>query len=174
VRFDDRDRRRLLVASALTVAALPAVWLANQGDEGSPRPNVAAVGAAVDDASRPTTHTSVDPMGTVGPQFLDGTAAPADRPQAVAPVVGGADGHVVATATAIFRRNVTDDHRCLFNGVPVGSRVTVVNVDNARSIQCTTVLRPMDQPQDELVMSAAAFAEIADPSAAPIDVEIRQ
>jgi hypothetical protein len=56
----------------------------------------------------------------------------------------------------------------------VGSRVTVVNVDNNRSIQCTTALRPMDQPQDELVMSAAAFAEIADPSAAPIDVEIRE
>jgi hypothetical protein len=145
----------------------------NQRDAASPRPNVAAVGAAVDDAAHPVTPASVDPMGTVGPQFLDGTAAPADRPDAVAPVVGATDGRVVATATAIFRRKVTVG-TCLFNGVPVGSRVTVVNVDNGRSIQCTTALRPMDQPQDELVMSAAAFAEIADPSAAPIDVEIRE
>jgi hypothetical protein len=145
----------------------------NQRDSASPRPNVAAVGAAVDDASHPTTHTSVDPMGTVGPQFLDGTAAPADRPDAVAPVVGTSDDRVVATATAIFRRKVPGG-TCLFNGVPVGSHVRVVNVDNDRWIRCTTVLRPMDQPQDELVMSAAAFAEIADPSAAPIDVEIRE
>jgi hypothetical protein len=145
----------------------------NQRDTASPRPNVAAVGAAVDDAAHPVTHTSIDPMGTVGPQFLDGTAAPADRPDAVTPVVGASDGRVVATGTAIFRRKLTGG-TCLFNGVPVGSRVTVVNVDNNRSIQCTTALRPMDQPQDELVMSAAAFAEIADPSSAPIDVEIRE
>ena len=39
---------------------------------------------------------------------------------------------------------------------------------------CTTALRPMDQPQTELVMSADAFASIADPSEAPIVVEIRQ
>jgi hypothetical protein len=149
------------------------VWLVNQSDDASPRPNVAAVGAAVDGASSPVTHTSIDPMGTVGPQFLDGTAAPADRPEAIAPVIGAADGRVVATGTAIFRRNVHDG-TCLFNGVPVGSRVRVVNVDNARSIRCTTALRPMDEPQRELVMSAASFAEIADPSAAPIDVEIRQ
>ncbi len=146
----------------------------NQRDDASPRPNVAAVGAAVDAASDSITHTSIDAMGTVGPQFLDGTAAPADRPDTVAPVVGLADGRVIATATAIFRRKVTDRHTCLFNGVPVGSHVTVVNVDNDRSITCTTALRPMDQPQRELVMSAAAFAEIADPSAAPIDVEIRE
>jgi hypothetical protein len=145
----------------------------NQRDNASPRPNVAAVGAAVDAATRPATHTSIDPMGTVGPQFLDGTAAPADRPDAIVPVVGAADGRVVATGTAIFRRKVSDG-TCLFNGVAVGSRITVVNVDNDRSIQCTTALRPMDEPQRELVMSAAAFAEIADPSAAPIDVEIRQ
>jgi hypothetical protein len=149
------------------------VWLVNQRDPASPRPNVAAVGAAVDDAALQVAHTPIDPMGTVGPQYLDGTAAPADRPEPVAPVVGTADDRVVATATAIFRRKVTGG-TCLFNGVPVGSRVRVVNVDNDRSIRCTTVLRPMDQPQDELVMSAAAFAEIADPSAAPIDVEIRE
>jgi hypothetical protein len=146
----------------------------NQRDAASPRPNVAAVGAAVDGASRPTTRTSIDPMGTVGPQFLDGTAAPADRPEAVAPVVGATDGRVVATGTAIFRRKVTDRRTCLFNGVPEGSRVTVVNVDNDRSVTCTTARRPTGEPQDELVMSAAAFEEIADPSAAPIDVEIRQ
>jgi hypothetical protein len=145
----------------------------NQRDTGSPRPNVAAVGAAVDDAARPVTRAPVDPMGTVGPQFLDGTAAPADRPEAVSPVFGASDGRAVATATAIFRRKVGGG-TCLFNGVPVGSHVTVVNVDNNRSIRCTTALRPPDQPQGELVMSAAAFAEIADPSAAPIDVEIRE
>jgi hypothetical protein len=149
------------------------VWLVNRDDKATLRPNVAAVGAGVDDAAASSSSTSVDPMGSVGAQYLDGTAAPADATSAVTPMVGTADGHVIATATAVFRRNVTADHTCLYSGVPAGSRVTVVNVDNSRSMTCATTPRPPDQPRDELVMSAAAFAAIADPSSAPIDIEIK-
>jgi hypothetical protein len=173
VRFDDRDRRRLLLASALTAAALPAVWLVNQRDSASPRPNVAAVGLAAEGGAPSSSLAPVDPMGDVRPQYLDGTAV-AERPAPATPVVGTSEGRVVATATAIFRRAITDRRTCAFSGVPSGSRITVVNVDNNRSIECMTVLRPMNQPPHELVMSAAAFAEIADPASAPIDVEIRQ
>jgi hypothetical protein len=147
----------------------------NRDDNASPRPTVAAVGAPVDAASSAAAdHTTVDPMGTVDPQYLDGTeGSVASRPP-VTPMVGTADGRVLATATAIFRRNVAGNHTCFYNGVDVGSHVTVVNVDNDRSMTCVTARRPMDAPQHELVMSADAFASIADPSAAPIDVEIRQ
>jgi hypothetical protein len=172
VRFDDRDRRRLLLASALTAAALPAVWLVNQRDSTS-RPNVAAVGLAAEGGAPSSSVAPVDPMGDVRPQYLDGTAV-TERPEPATPVVGTSEGRVVATATAIFRRAITDRRTCTFSGVPSGSRITVVNVDNNRAIECRTVSRPMNQPQHELVMSAAAFAEIADPASAPIDVEIRQ
>jgi hypothetical protein len=173
VRFDERDRRRLLLASALTAAALPAVWLVNQRDSASPRPNVAAVGLAAEGAAPAGSAPATDPMTELTPQYLDGTAV-AEQPSPATPVVGTSDGRVVATATAIFRRSVTDPRTCAYSGVPGGSRITVVNVDNNRSIRCTTVPRPMDQPLRELVMSAAAFAEIADPTSAPINVEIRQ
>ena len=176
LKLDDRDRRRLFIASALTVVALPAVWLANRDDSASPRPNVAAVGAPVADGEPSSAPpATVDPMGTVEAQYLDGSVpAPPATAGPITPVIGTADGHVVATATAIFRRSVTSGNTCLYNGVGSGSRITVVNVDNDRSMTCTTVLRPMDQPQHELVMSADAFAAIADPSEAPIVVEIRQ
>jgi hypothetical protein len=176
LKLDDRDRRRLLIASALTVVALPAVWLANRDDSASPRPNVAAVGAPVADGERTSAPPStVDPMGNVAAQYLDGSvpASPATAGP-ITPAIGSADGHVVASATAIFRRSVTSNNTCFYNGVEVGSRITVVNVDNDRSMTCTTALRPMDQPQTELVMSADAFASIADPSEAPIVVQIRQ
>jgi len=176
LRLDDRDRRRLLIASALTVVALPAVWLANRDDSASPRPNVAAVGAPVADGDPSSVPPStIDPMGTVDAQYLDGSVpAPRVTVAPITPAIGTADGHVVATASAIFRRSVTSNNICLYNGVEVGSRITVVNVDNDRSMTCTTALRPMDQPQHELVMSADAFATIADPSEAPIVVEIRE
>ena len=60
------------------------------------------------------------------------------------------------------------------SGVPRGSHVVVVNVANGRSTDCWTALRPIDAAADEMVMSAAGFAAIADPTAAPIHVEIRQ
>jgi hypothetical protein len=176
LKLDDRDRRRLWIASALTVVALPAVWLANRDDSASLRPNVAAVGAPVADGEPSSAPPStVDPMGTVEAQYLDGSVpAPPATAGPITPAIGTADGHVVATATAVFRRSVTSGNTCLYNGVGSGSRITVVNVDNDRSMTCTTGLRPMDQPQNELVMSAAAFATIADPSEGPIVVEIRQ
>jgi len=173
VRFDDRDRRRLVFASAVTVAALPAVWLVNRQDvASSTRPNVAAVGPAVDAVAATRTPALVDPMGDVDPQFLRGAGSGPAAPQPVVAVVGPGKGPVAATATAIFRRSIGDRGTCVYSGVPGGSRILVVNVANNRSVSCWTALRPADEPQDEVVMSAAAFGEIADLSSAPIHVEI--
>lgn len=172
MRLDDRDRRRLVWASALTVAALPAVWLVNR-DETTTRPSVAAVGLAPGEVAASTTTETIDPMGPVSPGFLGAAATPRPAAQPPAPVVGTGAGVTLATGTAIFRRSVTDSRTCLFSGVPSGSYVTVVNVANNRSTDCWTALRAPDQPQGELVMSAGAFASIADPTTAPIHVEIR-
>jgi hypothetical protein len=174
VRLDDRDRRRLMLASALTVAALPAVWLVNRDDDSSTRPNVAALGLSPGEAATSATPETVDPMGTVPPGFLETDTVPAAVREPVSAVIGTGEGATMATATAIFRHSVGDPRTCLFSGVPGGSHVTVVNVANDRSVDCWTALRPIDAPRDELVMSPATFAEIADPTTAPIHVEIRQ
>ena len=156
-------------------SALPAVWLVNREDDGSVRPNVAAVGPAVGDVTESTTPATIDPMGDVSPQFLGAADAVTAEPSGpVLPVIGTEDGAVLATGTAIFRRSVGDPRTCVFSGVPRGSHVVVVNVANDRSTDCWTALRPIDEPQGEMVMNAAAFATIADPTSAPIHVEVRQ
>jgi hypothetical protein len=150
------------------------VWLVNRDDDASVRPNVAAVGAPVVDAAESTTPVTIDPMGDVVPQFLGaaGTVDPsAEAP--VAPVVGTGEHALVASASAIFRRSVRDPRTCLYSGVPGGSHVIVVNVANDRAVDCWTAPRSNEEPRDELVLSAAGFAEIADPTSAPIHVEIR-
>ena len=173
MRFDDRDRRRLVLASVLTVVVLPAVWLVNQDDGGS-RPNVAAVGLAAEDAVAGTAATtSVDPMGDVDARYLDGSPLP-PPPEHVPIAVGGTDEVVVATAQAIYRQSVGRVDTCAFNGVEAGELITVVNVDNGRSIECWTARRPVDVPNGELVMHPDRFRQIADLTNAPINVEIRQ
>jgi hypothetical protein len=155
------------------VAALPAVWLVNREDDRSVRPNVAAVGAPVVDVAASTTPVTIDPMGDVGPQFL--ASGPATPPAAtpVVPVVGTDERASVASASAIFRRSVRDPRTCLYSGVPGGSLIEVVNVANDRAVECWTSPRTTEEPRDEVVLSAAGFAEIADPTAAPIHVEVR-
>jgi hypothetical protein len=171
VRLHRADRRRLAFASALTVFALPAVWLANR-DNAPTRPNVAAVGLADQSPRRhrraaeggPT--TTVDPMGVPDPLFHDDEPA-APPPQHVDAAVG-TDDVVVATPLATYSWSVADGDTCPFNGVAAGTTVTVVNPDNGRSLDCVVV--PSDG--DELVLHPDRFILIADLTTAPIPVEI--
>ena len=173
MRFDDRDRRRLGVATALTIVALPAVWLVNRDDRAS-GPNVAAVGLAAEAATPSTVAAEVnDPMGDVEAKYLQaGSAVPEPAPVPVA--VGASDDRVVATGHAVFRRSVGDVDACRFGGVAPGERVTVVNVDNGRSTQCRVSPPHADAPAGELVMHPDRFIQIADLMSAPVDIEVRQ
>ena len=54
-----------------------------------------------------------------------------------------------------------------------GSTIIVVNLDNNRSVRCTTVLSPGAVTGD-LIMHTSSFASIADLTDAPISVEIRR
>ncbi len=174
LRFDKADRRRLVLASALTTAVLPAVWLINRDEAGTTRPNVAAVGLpAGASPSTPSVGTSIDPMGTVEPLYLSEDDSP-DAAPVPSVAVGSSEDRLVATGTAIYRRQVGGTGTCLFNGAGVGELVTVVNVANGRSVQCRTSPRQPGAPANELVLHPDAFRTIADLTSAPIDVEIRQ
>ncbi len=169
MRLQRADRRRLVFASALTVIALPAVWLANRDDDGGPRPNVAAVGLAAEDASgaEGASSTSVDPMGHVDPLFSGEPTAESVGP--VSAAVGTADSVVVATPLATYSRSVRGD-TCRYNGVEAGTEVTIVNPANGRSLEC--VISTNDD--DELTLHPDRFALLADLTTAPVRVEIHR
>lgn len=160
----------------MTVAVLPAVWLVNRGADDAAAPNVAVVGVPADVASAPAPVAAgtVDPMGQVAPAYL--TDRMAGRPDGARQpvVVGPGEQAEIGVVTATYRRDVGRPGACLYNGVAMGELITVVNVDNGRSVECWTAPRLDDgAPPDEVVLSPASFAEIADPTDAPIHVEIR-
>jgi hypothetical protein len=165
------DRRRILLATAMTLIAMPALWWANQ----SSAPNVATVGIAVVDKSATTPTATTADTGDVGggaPVFLDGPsgqvgaglseiAVPA--PPAIASI----------TTTATFRSTRGSPSACMIPGIASGQQVIVVNLDNNRTFTCTAILAPSPAP-DQLVIASQLFAELADLTDAPIPVEIRQ
>jgi hypothetical protein len=180
------DRRRLLLATALTVVALPALWWANQS--GSAAPNVATAGIAVGDgavaadaapASANAADTpadaaagSTDAAGSEAPVFLDGPSGQVGAGLSEI-AVPAAPGVASISTTATFRSDLPTTETCTFPGLTTGAKVTILNLDNGRTVTCTAVLGGSGAA-DVLVMHTDLFATIADLTDAPIPVEIRR
>jgi hypothetical protein len=162
------DRRRILVASALTIAALPALWFANRPDTGAP--SVAIAG--IDVAPPPSNATSADTdSDEVDPVFFDGPIAQvgAGVAEIAVPIAPTAERF---TTDATFRSDVPIG-MCRISTVSNAQPITVVNLDNNRSLTCTTVLAP-SAAGERLVMHPELFSQIADLTDALIPVEIRR
>jgi hypothetical protein len=173
--LNDTDRRRLLLATAVTLVALPALWWANTSTD-SAAPNVAVAGVDVgDDPNAPADADeapgdSAEP-GSAEPVFLGGPSSKTGAGQQViaVPARPSVDG-IVARAT--FRSSLPSADSCIVPGLADGAQVTVINTSNNRSIVCTTI--PVPEGADDVVLDTAMFAELADLTDAPIAVEIRQ
>jgi hypothetical protein len=176
------DRRRLLLATALTVVALPALWWANQS--GSAAPNVATAGIAVGDGevaadAAPTANAgdtpadaAPDAAGSEAPVFLDGPAGQVGAGLSEI-AVPAAPGVASISTTATFRSDLPTTATCTFPGLTTGAEVTILNLDNGRTVTCTAVLGASGAP-DVLVMHTDLFATFADLTDALIPVEIRR
>jgi hypothetical protein len=174
---DYAQRRRVAVAIAITVVLVPAAILLNRGaDDVSGSPPVTLIGTVPGD-SVPTADTTgrradvpsaTDAMGTASVGFLDGTAPTRDDDPATIAIPRLARS---ISGTASFRRDIVDTTVCQAPGVPFNTRITVTNLNNSRSVQCiASVGGPA--PDDDVVLHAAAFLEIADITDAPVPVKI--
>ena len=73
--------------------------------------------------------------------------------------------------TASFRRNIRSTTACQVKGVPFNTAITVTNLDNSRSVQCIASVGGTE-PDDDVVLHADAFLQIADLTDAPVPVQI--
>ena len=179
----------MLLATALTVVALPALWWANQS--GSAAPNVATAGIAVDDSGSATDAAPADANsaggpagssadstdatdfeGSEAPVFLDGPAGQVGAGLSEI-AVPAAPGVASISTTATFRSDLPTTTTCTYPGLTSGAKVTILNLDNGRTVTCTAVLGASGAP-DVLVMHTDLFETIADLTDAPIPVEIRR
>lgn len=167
--FTDSDRRRFFLATTLTLLALPALWWANTSNS-STAPNVAVAGLDVGGTPSPPAASALEAASDRAPAFLDGPSSAEGAALAAIAVPARPEiDHVTARAT--YRSTVANEGTCIVPGITSGLRVTIVNLNNNHSVQCTTVLAPGD---DEVVLHTNAFSKIADLTDAPIPVEIRR
>ncbi len=165
------DRRRFVLATLVTLLALPALWWINQDDD-SGAPNVASVGVEVADgsvaASGVEAAIEVEDDGTE-PAFLDGpSSGNAGLPEIAVPAPPDEEP---ITGTASYS-SVISGGQCLTNTTEPWNEVTVVNLNNNRSIKCLVAPAPDSQTTD-IVLHTRRYNSLADLTDAPIPVEIR-
>ena len=178
---DFAQRRRVAVALAITVILVPAAFLLNRGgDDPAAQPPITLIGTVPGDTATPVpgeadeaelsagTPAATDAMGTAPVGFLDGTAPPKDDDPATI-AIPRLPRSLVGTAS--FRRDITDTTVCQAKGVPFNARITVTNLDNSQSVQCiASVGGP--EPDEDVILPADAFLQIADITDAPVPVMI--
>ena len=171
-KFDLTDQRRLAVAAAITVIALPSLWLTSRRDEAG-APNVATAGVAISpEEGSPTTVGSgaADPMGSPGAAYLDGPPAATSDGVINIAIPSDPPGTSV-TGTASYRSSLHSVAVCQVRDAPFGAKVTVTNLDNSRSVACTASISSAGI-LDSVVMHTDAFLIIADLADAPVPVDI--
>jgi hypothetical protein len=171
-KFDLTDQRRLAVAAAITVIALPSLWLMSRNDEAG-APNVATAGVVIgpEEGSATTVGPGVaDAMGSPGAAYLDGPPA-ATSPRVIEIAIPSEGPGTSVMGTASYRSSLHSEGVCQVKDAPFGARVTVTNLDNSRSVTCTASISPAGI-LDSVVMHTDAFLIIADLADAPVPVEI--
>jgi hypothetical protein len=186
LRFEHGDRVRLIVASCLTVVALP--FLLREGDEqrNDRPPTVAAVAPGAEAlatptgsgqaADTPTASTPVAPPTTeAGPSFLSGPTIPSVA-RTITVAVPTTSSATSETGRASYRRwpagSTTISAPCAAWFLPVGTDVTVTNLDNGHAVTCVIADRT-GVPDDQLVvLDTPVFEQLADLVEAPIPVTI--
>lgn len=181
------DRRRTAIATIITIVALPALWLAgrDEADQGGLTPVAAALPGAqgvtagttartAPPATTTTTIPALEPDDT--PVFLSGPTAPPSPP---APSTSDPDAPVnQALGQASFRRfdsGLVANLRsapCQTHLAPAGTRITVTNVNNGRSVRCTNISIEPPAARASLVLHTDALLAIADLVDAPIPVRL--
>lgn len=176
------DRRRLTVATLITVAALPALWLM-QRDPSTPStagvavagPNggIAIAGSGNDDAatSTSTTVAATEAPTTSGPSVAIVTPS---QDAAVTTTTLSPDRRRTGTATYKRYEGYGIPNPCMAPGAPVNTTITIRSLNTGRTIQCRNVVgyTPLAEADIVVVINTETFLDMADTRDAPVAVEI--
>ena len=176
------------MASCLTVAALPYLLREGKEQRSDRPPTVAAVapgaealgsptGDGVQDPAAPTVSTPApDPTTTeVGPSFLSGPTFPTVA-RTITVAVPTTNSPSTQEGRASFRRwrpgSTSVSAPCAAWFLPLGTMVTVTNVDNGHTVTCVIAERTGVPHDQVIILDTPVFEQLADLIEAPIPVTV--
>jgi hypothetical protein len=166
------------------VAALPFLLREGKEQRSDRPPTVAAVAPGAEALASPTGDeqraatpaASADATTTVaGPGFLSGPTFPTVA-RTITVVVPTTNSATSETGRATFRRwaggSTTTAAPCAVWFLPVGTTVTVTNLDNGHQVKCVIAARTGVPDGQLIVLDTPVFEQLADLIEAPIPVTI--
>lgn len=172
------DRRRITLATLVSMVALPALWFMQKDDSA---PGNAAVAVAAVDGGLPAPADTEAPSapesspGPADPAFLGAPDATLPAPTDVLAVnVPPLEVSNVIPAIADYRRfgEPGMQRACATPLAQLGAEVTVRNVDNGRTATCHNVSIAPLNGEILIVLHTDVFLELADLIDAPLPVEL--
>ena len=157
--------RRIALAAAITVIAIPLALLFGGNDESETNTSQATISSE----APTTTRATEDPLGDPGLAQFNRTVT---TPPTGGAVIAVPDSNSAFRGTASFDYTIEANDLCFARGAPLGLFVTIVNLDNSRSTTCIAAFT-LDENAADIVMHPDRFAAIGDPTDAPITVEYR-
>jgi hypothetical protein len=164
------DRRRIAVATMITLVALPVLWLDRQDQAAEQGGGVAALvpsGAVESPVAEGSGGADFDESTGADPVFLGGPTIP---PRPTAEIAYAADGGTSIQVRLDYAR--IGQGACRMPAVPLGERVTVTNVDNGRSTTCVNASIEPPSNGREALIDSLGFLELADLIDAPLTVRV--
>jgi hypothetical protein len=166
--MDVHERRRVVLATAFTLVALPAIWLFDRDDPPT-SPGIAAAGLPA-----PEVNQAADtvPTETELPVFLDNTVVVVP-PAVIDVALPSAPGANEITGTASYKRfDPESDKKCTAPQAPSGVLLTITNIDNGLSITCRNTLG-VSMPYGITVgIDTDLFIDLADLVDSPIPIRL--
>jgi hypothetical protein len=154
------ERRRIIVLSVVTILAVTALR-SQGGDE-----------AADATAASTTTSTIVLTDESVPDPVILGGPAPLAPSGSAAIAYPATSGNVVDGLATFSNLGYTQSPVCYSTQVPAGAIVTVTNVNNGRTVKCTSVYSLLVPPGMTIMLHNSVFVEIANLNDAPLPVKI--
>ena len=153
------ERRRATVLAVVTVVVLGIAWGNRSNGEATTTESVVTTTTALVDESIP------DPVILGGPAPL----APSGSAAIAYPAVNPNERTGVATFSNL---GYTQTAVCYSTVVPAGATVTVTNVNNGRTVKCTSVYSLLVPSGMDIMLHSSVFTKIANLIDAPIPVKI--
>lgn len=160
------DRNRIRVAAVVTAVVLPVMFVAGGRSADSVDSTIPLLTTTTLDVGLNIDATQDAPANVEGPS--------SNKPNGQGAIAYPAtnEGRLIRGVASFKQFPTIEGSACTTNAIPLGTVITVRNLNNGRKVTCTNLNAVYVPPGFDIVLNISVFTDIADLVDAPLPVEL--